>query len=127
MFTLFQQQHKRIAASLAGVLCAAASLLAQSGSDLPDFLAEGLYSPNAARIASIVPSLDADVVVLEGGLANGIRMGMVCRITRGPVEIGELVVIESTRDRAAALILNLNPDNVIQTGDVARVKTIQNS
>jgi hypothetical protein len=122
MKTFFHQQRRMLAASLLGVVVAAGSLFAR-----PGFVEEGLYSPNAAAITAVVPALDADVVILGGGLAQGIRLGMVCRVTRGSKEIGELVVIESHRDRAAALILNLIPDNVIQTGDVARVKTIQNS
>lgn len=118
----FHKQRSALAVCLLGGLLAVHSLLGT-----PGFLEEGLYSPNAARVASVLTAPDADVVILDGGLAQGIRLGMVCRVLRGPTDIGELVIIESTRDRAAALILNLIQDNVIQPGDRARVKTIQNS
>ncbi len=122
MKTGFQKQRLALAVCLLGGLLAGLSLSAA-----PGFLREGLYSPNAATVATVVAAPDADVVILDGGLAQGLRLGMVCRVLRGATDIGELVIIESTRDRAAALILNLIQDNVIQPGDRARVKTIQNS
>ena len=93
---------------------------------MPDFVNEGLHSPNAATVAEVIPSLAADVVILEGGLDQGIRLGMVCRVSRGKQDVGELLIIESSRSRAAALILSLNQDISIQSGDQARVQTIQN-
>ena len=95
--------------------------------EVPGFVKESLYSPNAAAVAGVVPSLAADVVIIDGGLEQGIRLGMVCRVTRGFAEIGELIIIESNSDRSAGLILELSEDTFIQKGDVARIKTIQNS
>ena len=95
--------------------------------EVPAFVKESLYSPNAAPVAEVVPTLAADVVILDGGLEQGIRRGMVCRVSRGLQSIGELVIIESNNDRAAGLILELVDDSTIQAGDIARIKTIQNS
>jgi len=95
--------------------------------EVPAFVKESLYSPNAAPVAEVLPTLAADVVILDGGLEQGIRRGMVCRVSRGLQSIGELVIIESNSDRAAGLILDLVEDSTIQAGDIARIKTIQNS
>ena len=95
--------------------------------DAPAFVKESLYSPNAAIVAEITPMLAADVVILDGGLEQGIRLGMVCRVTRGLQAVGELIIIESRSDQSAGLILELVKDFTIQAGDIARIKTIQNS
>lgn len=95
--------------------------------EVPAFVKESLYSPNAATVAKVAPTLAADVVILDGGLEQGIRLGMVCRVTRGLQSIGELIIIESRSDQSAGLILELVKDSTIQAGDIARIKTIQNS
>ena len=107
---------------LGAVLCCGVAC-----ADVPGFVKETLYSPNAAPISKIVSSDAADVVILDGGLEQGIRLGMACRIVRGLKEVGELVIIESKSDRSAGLILELSEDTFIQAGDVARIKTLQNS
>ena len=95
--------------------------------EVPAFVKESLYSPNAATVAKVTPMLAADVVILDGGLEQGIRLGMVCRVTRGLQSVGELIIIESLSDQSAGLILELVKDSTIQAGDIARIKTIQNS
>lgn len=95
--------------------------------EVPAFVKESLHSPNAALVAEVVPTLAADVVILDGGHEQGIRRGMVCRVSRGLRSIGELVIIESNSDRAAGLIIELVDDSTIQAGDIARIQTIQNS
>ncbi|MFP4068772.1 MAG: hypothetical protein ACOCVJ_00560 [Verrucomicrobiota bacterium] len=94
---------------------------------VPGFVGEPAHSPNAARVAKVVPSLDADVVVLNGGREQGFRLGMVCSVRRGLRSVGELIIIESRSDRSAGLILELVDDATIQAGDIARIKTLQNS
>ncbi|HBR94773.1 MAG TPA: hypothetical protein DEA90_11480 [Opitutae bacterium] len=108
---------------LLGGMLAASALSA----GVPAFVKESIYSPNAAAVAEVVPTLAADVVILDGGLEQGIRLGMVCRITRGLQSIGELIIIESRSDHSAGLILDLVKDSTIQAGDIARIKTLQNS
>lgn len=95
--------------------------------EAPAFVKESIYSPNAATVSMVVPSLAADVVILDGGLEQGIRLGMVCRVSRGFISIGELIIIESRSDRSAGLILKLVDNATIQAGDITRVKTLQNS
>lgn len=95
--------------------------------EVPAFVKESLYTPYAAKIASVQSELAADVVIIDGGLEQGIRLGMVCTVSRGFKSIGELIIIESRSGRAAGLILELVDDSTIQAGDTARVKTIQNS
>lgn len=95
--------------------------------EVPAFVKESLYSPNTATVAMVTPMLAADVVILDGGLEQGIRLGMVCRVTRGLQSVGELIIIESRSDQSAGLILELVKDYTIQAGDIARIKTIQNS
>ena len=95
--------------------------------EAPAFVKESLYSSNAATVAKVTPTLAADVVILDGGLGQGIRLGMVCRVTRGLQSVGELIIIESRSGQSAGLILELVKDSTIQAGDIARIKTIQNS
>jgi hypothetical protein len=95
--------------------------------EVPAFVKESLYNSNAAIVAEVAPTLSADVVILDGGLKQGIRLGMVCRVTRGLQSVGELIIIESRSDQSAGLILELVNDSTIQAGDIARIKTIQNS
>ena len=95
--------------------------------EVPAFVKESLYSPNVATVAKVTPTLAADVVILDGGLEQGIRLGMVCRVTRGLESVGELIIIESLSNQSAGLILELVKDSTIQAGDIARIKTIQNS
>jgi hypothetical protein len=108
---------------LFGALVAGSAVRAE----VPAFVKESIYSPNAATVSTVVPSLAADIVILDGGLGQGMRLGMVCRVTRGFNKIGELIIIESRSDRSAGLILDLVDDAIIQAGDIARVKTLQNS
>ena len=117
-----QNVSKLLSVFLFGVL-----LVAGARADVPGFVNESLHSPNTALVAEVVSSLAADVVILDGGLEQGIRLGVVCRVVRGFQEIGELIIIETSADRSAALILDLNDDSSIQVGDLARIKTLQNS
>lgn len=95
--------------------------------EIPSFVKGTLYSSNSALVSEVVPTLSADVVLLKGGLEQGLRLGMVCRVSRGMKSIGELVIIESRSKRAAGLILKLDKGSAIQTGDIAQIKTLQNS
>ncbi|PDH30714.1 MAG: hypothetical protein CNE95_02630 [Puniceicoccaceae bacterium MED-G30] len=93
--------------------------------EVPRFVEETIYSPNRCAVAAVIPSASADIVLLEGGLEQGLRRGMVCSIDRGAERIGELILIESRMDRSAALILDLFTGLSIQPGDIARIKTIR--
>lgn len=95
--------------------------------EVPGFVKESLHSPYAAPVAEVIPSSAGDIIILAGGLKQGIQRGMVCRVVRGFQQVGELIIIESRSDRAAALILELSENSFIQAGDIARIKTLQNS
>lgn len=103
------------------------NVLSAARAEVPAFVQGSLHSANAARVAEVIPTLATDVVILAGGLEDGLRLGMVCRVTRGPKAIGELIIIESRSDRSAGLILELVEESTIQAGDIARIKTLQNS
>ena len=94
---------------------------------VPSFINESIYSSSEATVSVIDANLAADLVILDGGLEQGLRLGMVCLVERGSKSIGELIIIESKSDCSAALILNLTDNLLIQSGDRARVKTFQNS
>ncbi len=110
---------KLLALLLFGVVSAGSAARA----DVPGFVAETLHSPNAAPVAEVISSAAADIVIIDGGLEQGLRLGMVCRVIRGFSEVGELIIIESRSNRSAALILQLSENSFIQPGDLARIKT----
>ena len=95
--------------------------------EIPAFVQSPLHSSNVVLVSEVISTLSEDVVLLEGGLEQGLRLGMVCWISRGMQSIGELVIIESRSEDAAGLILKLNKGSTIQTGDIAQIKTLQNS
>jgi len=92
--------------------------------DIPSFVHGSIYSSNSAEVSSINQNLSADVVILNGGLEQGLRRGMVCTAERNIKTIGELIIIESNSNCAAALILDLETNTTIQPGDTVRIKTI---
>ncbi|NCG08740.1 MAG: hypothetical protein GWO81_04110, partial [Verrucomicrobia bacterium] len=103
------------------------ALICVATPEQPHFISEGLYSPNAAPVKEVLASENADLVVLEGGTQQGFRKGMICRIERDSRTVGEVIIIASQHQRAAALILQIAPETTIQAGDIARIQTIQNS
>ncbi len=95
--------------------------------EVPAFVNESIHSSNKANVLVIDHHFMADLVILDGGLEQGLRLGMVCLIERGAQTVGELIIIESGSNCSAALILNLTKNLIIQPGDCARIKTFQNS
>jgi hypothetical protein len=79
----------------------------------------------AATVVAVEPSRVADVILLRGGFDSGLRQGMVCRVTRGPIEIGEVLLVELRAAHSAALILSVVPKQSIRAGDVASIKTLK--
>ena len=95
--------------------------------NVPAFVSESIYSSNKAKVSMVDSNLAADLVILDGGLEQGLRLGMVCRVERGEQSIGELIIIESGSNCSAALILNLTDNLTIQSGDNVRINTLKNS
>ena len=115
------------AAGVAVLACAPAVAAAESESpERPRFVDEPLHAPHAAPVREVLSELAADVVILDGGLAQGLRRGMVCAVRRDARPVGELLLIESRGTRAAALILDLARGASIRPGDIAKVKTLRN-
>lgn len=108
---------------LFGVLASASPACA----DVPAFVSESIYSSNKAKVSVVDPNLAADLVILDGGLEQGLRLGMVCRVERGVESVGELIIIESESNCSAALILSLADSLTIQSGDRVRINTLKNS
>ena len=116
------------AAGVAVLACAPAAVAAAESEspERPRFVDEPLHAPHAAPVREVLSELAADVVILDGGLAQGLRRGMVCAVRRDARPVGELLLIESRGTRAAALILDLARGASIRPGDIAKVKTLPN-
>ena len=85
----------------------------------------GLQAAPAASVVTIQPSRVADLILLDRGFDAGLRQGMVCRVTRGPAEIAEVLLVELRPNCSAALILSLAPQQSIRAGDTAAVKVLK--
>jgi hypothetical protein len=66
----------------------------------------------------------ADIVIINAGYGRNIRPGMQLSLSRQGKAIASLVVAEATQDGAAALILDLVPNETVKAGDSAKVKTV---
>jgi len=105
-----------------------APLLANSAShatnqDRPYWVDESLEPSGRAHIARIVDG-KANVVLLDGGLYQGFRTGVVCTVQREGAPVTQLIIVASEEHRAAALI-TAQPNTVIITpGDEVRVSTL---
>jgi hypothetical protein len=76
-------------------------------------------------VVSIQSTRVADLVLVGAGFEAGLRQGMVCRVTRGTVEIGEIQLVELRNRASTALILNLAPSQSIRSGDLVAVKLLK--
>ncbi len=76
----------------------------------------------AVDVAAVLPGEAADLVVLAGGHAQGIRPGMVCGVTRAGRAVARLIVAESRETRAVALVLDLAPGEALRPGDRAEAR-----
>jgi hypothetical protein len=97
-------------------------------------LASLAFAPISARAAAGAPVTSvvavqsvriADLVLLGRGFDAGLRQGMICRITRGAVEIGEVVLVELRPACSAALIVSVAPRQAIRPGDLAAIKVLK--
>lgn len=84
-----------------------------------------LAATPSAPVVAVQSTRVADVVLLGGGFDAGLRQGMVCRITRGPIEIAEVLLVELRPASSAALILSLSPRQSIRAGDTASIKLLK--
>lgn len=78
-----------------------------------------------ATVVAIEPTRVADLVLLGNGFNAGLRRNMVCRVTRGPVDIAEILLVELRPNSSAALILNVAPRQAIRAGDSVAIKVLK--
>lgn len=86
------------------------------------------FSLSAAPVAAVVavqPTRVADLILLGRGYDAGLRLGMVCRITRDALEVAEVILVELRPTCSAALIVSLTAGRSIRAGDAARVKILK--
>jgi hypothetical protein len=79
----------------------------------------------SAAVVAVESTRVADVVLLGSGFNAGLRQGMVCRVTRGLTEIGEILLVELRPSSSAALILSVAPKQSIRSGDLAAIKVLK--
>ena len=106
--------RRRILQSITLALAAAAPSLVPAATVAP-----------VAEVVAVQPARAADLVLLRGGFAAGLRQGMVCRVTRSSAEVGEVLLVDLRSNSSAALILGLAPGQSIRAGDLASVKVLK--
>src|SRR6185295_13187931 len=92
------------------------------------FLLPASFCIAAAPVASVVAieqTRVADLILLGQGFDAGLRQGMVCRVTRGATQIGEILLVELRPTCSAALILNVVSRQSIRPGDLASIKVLK--
>lgn len=94
-------------------------------SEGPEFAEDTIYPSGQAVVFGVTANQAADIVILDNGLDQGFRVGMLCEVFREEATVGTIVLVAVEADRAAGLIVNLQPGRVIRFGDTARIKTVQ--
>jgi hypothetical protein len=82
-------------------------------------------TPSAVVVVSTQAARSADLILLDSGYNAGLRSGMICRVTRGNIAVGELVLVDLRPQAAAALIVGLQPHQTIRAGDQVAVKVLK--
>ncbi|MGE9297121.1 MAG: hypothetical protein ACQKBV_12615 [Puniceicoccales bacterium] len=93
--------------------------------ETPEFAMTSIYPSGQAVVFGVTENKAADIVILDNGLDQGFRVGMLCEITRQDATIGSIILVAVEADRSAGLIINLQPGSKITFGDLARIKTVQ--
>ncbi len=75
-----------------------------------------------AEVVALRAGTDADLVVLSGGYAQGLRPGMVCAVLRQRTPVARVIIAESCEIRAVALVLAVAPGEEIRPGDQAQAR-----
>ena len=79
-------------------------------------------SQGRAPVSAVLAGREADLVVVAGGHAQGLRPGMVCAVSRAGAPVAKVIVAEATADRAVALVLALAPSAEIRAGDTVEAR-----
>lgn len=91
------------------------------GRDAPEV---SIFESNTASVAALFAGRDADLVLVDAGFDSGFCTGARCSIERAGVPVAEVIVAEASRERAVALITQIENNQKIQTGDTVKLKTI---
>lgn len=83
-----------------------------------------VFESNRATVAALFAGRDADLVLVDAGFDTGFCTGARCSVERAGVPVAEVVVAEASRERAVALITQIENNQTIQTGDTVKLKTI---
>jgi len=89
----------------------------------PAWVSAPLHASGETRVARLVPSGPADIVVLASGLDQGFRIGMPCAVLREGEPVANLVIADTRPEKAAGLITVLAEGKTIEPGDTVRILT----
>lgn len=99
----------------------------QSGDDdvaRPLFVESTLFPSGRTIVFGVAETENADIVLLDNGLDQGFRTGMICEVLNAVGKVGEIILVDVRTDRAAALITQLENDRLIRFGDAVRIKPV---
>ncbi len=127
----FLRHARRCAAVATAAGAAAAPLAAEEAEpdgyrpDRPAFVHIDHGSVVPARVHEVVSTEVTDLVLVPAGYRDGYRPGMICRVSRDGNGIAEILMVEVRDEASAGIIVALFSEEIIEPGDVIRVKTVQ--
>lgn len=87
------------------------SLLGLGGVAFADSISESVLaksldnSESTLKVLKIDNSSAADLVLIDGGLRNGIRAGLLCSAINPDEQIGQVMIVEANLTKSVALVL----------------------
>jgi len=79
----------------------------------------------STTVVAVESTRVADLVLLGSGFNVGLRQGMVCRVSRGATEVGEVLLVDLRPSSGAALILSVAPSQSIRSGDLVSARILK--
>lgn len=101
----------------------ASSTQAADAAPALDFDPQRDAKTRVGRVERVEAGETADWVLLDAGYERNVSPGMKITVRRQGKAIATLVVAETTAQAAAALILELTPNQTVQPGDSAHITT----
>ena len=92
---------------------------------VPLFVQSSLYPSGEGLVFGLAEASNQDIVLLDNGLDQGFRNGMICQVFRGEHLLGEIILVEVREDRSAGLITSLSGESPIRFNDLVKIKTVQ--
>ena len=84
----------------------------------PDWALKDSYTAKSALIVEVNREGIADLVKINTGSQSNLRIGAQCMVLRDGLHIGDIVIVESGKDRSIGLALD---GSEIQNGDAVRI------